>query len=150
MAGHALSQGAANPAPAMNAPVITPQMKAAAQPQDAGPTPASAPMKMPGTDSVPSLGAPPSPNIHVLGSSPLGTLQGDKDELQRKLTTGSGESQIMHRIEGTGFGQAHPMLGKILGGAAQTAATLGDIGLSAVAPGIAANIPGTAYHHLED
>jgi hypothetical protein len=150
IAGHALSQGAANPAPAMNAPVVTPQMKSAAQPQDAGPAPQLAPIKMPGSDSVPSLGGSPNPNIHVLGSSPLGTLQGDKDELQRKLTTGSGESQIMHRIEGTGFGQAHPMLGKILGGAAQGVATLGDIGLSTVAPQIAEQLPGTAYHHNLD
>jgi hypothetical protein len=149
MAGHALSQGAATPAPVTNAPVITPQLKAA-MPQDAGPAPNLAPIKMPGSDSVPSLGAPTSPSIHVLGSSPLGTLQGDKDELQRKLTTGSGESQIMHRIEGTGFGQAHPMLGKILGGVAQGAATLGDIGLSTVAPQIAEQIPGTAFHHLLD
>lgn len=140
------AMASAGQAPPMNAPAITPQMKTDAQPMDAGPAPELAGIHMPDANPFPQLGSPPSPNV-----SPAikGTLPGDQLERQRLMETGSGESQIMHRIEGSGFGQNHPLLGKILGGAAQGAATLGDIGLSAVAPGIAMNLPGTEYHHQE-
>lgn len=122
-----------------NSPAITPQMKASAAPQDAGPAPVMSPMHM---DSPAPILSAPQPNV----SGPIpGTLPGDQLERRRLLETGSGESQISHRIQGAM--PNHPILGKILGGAAQGVATLGDVGLSAVAPEIATNLPGTEYHH---
>lgn len=76
-------------------------------------------------------------------------LQLDTAERGRLLDTGSGISQIAHRIEGSRLGEAHPFFGKLLGDVAQGAATVGDIGLSAVAPQIAVRVPGTEYHHQE-
>ncbi len=46
------------------------------------------------------------------------------------LGTGAGVDQIPGKIEGSGLGQAHPLVGKILGGLAQGVAKLGDVGLS--------------------
>lgn len=74
-------------------------------------------------------------------------IQAHKDERNRIISSGSGISQISNKIQGTQFGQNHPILSKVLGGAAQGIATLGDVGLSAVAPSLAINLPGTAYHH---
>lgn len=133
MAGHPTPQ-------AMNAPVITPQMKAQIAAPDDIPAPAMSPMHM--DSPAPTLNAPSQPNV----SGPIrGTLQGDQLERKRLLDTGSGESQISNRIQGALSN--HPLLGKILGGATQGLATLGDVGLSAVAPEIATNLPGTEYHH---
>jgi hypothetical protein len=70
--------------------------------------------------------------------------------LSRKLSTGSGISQISGKIENSGLGQAHPLLGKILGIGAQGLAQLGDIGLRAVAPSVDLATPGTSLHHLAD
>lgn len=113
---------------------------------DASPPP-MAPVKMP-DGGVPQLisdtGGMPAPP-HVI--APRGTTEGDTNERGRLLDTGSGVSQISHKIQGTGFGQDHPLLGKILGGAAQGLATLGDVGLSAVSPAAAMLLPGTTYHH---
>jgi hypothetical protein len=64
------------------------------------------------------------------------------DQLQ---ITGSGVSQISKRIQGEM--PNHPILGKILGGAAQTLGTIGDIGLRVAAPGVETLIPGTEGHH---
>lgn len=100
----------------------------------------SAPMQ-----SAPQVATPTAQSAAPI--APRGTLQGDKDERSRLLQTGSGVSQISDKIQGTSLGQNHPLLGKILGGAAQGIATLGDVGLSAVAPSLAINLPGTAYHH---
>jgi hypothetical protein len=93
---------------------------------------------------VPAVGSPQMPAI----TAPRGTTQGDQAELSRKLSTGSGISQIHNKIENSSFGQNHPTLGKILGYGAQGIATLGDTALSAVAPSLAINLPGTQYHHM--
>jgi hypothetical protein len=86
--------------------------------------------------------APPS----VMGMPwARGTLQGDKNEENRLIKTGSGISQIAGKVEGAM--PNHPLLGKILGGGAQALATLGDVGLSSVAPIAATLLPGTTYHH---
>lgn len=147
-AGQTLAQGATPPVdPSLGAaPKITPQIKAGAMPQDAGPAPAASPMRMADSNPVPSLGAPTQPNIHVLGSSPLGTLQGDTDHRQQLMNAPPAVSQISHRIQGTDFGQNHPMLGKILGGVAQGAGMLGDT-LANALPGIGREIPGTTLNH---
>lgn len=79
--------------------------------------------------------------------APRGTVTGDQEERSRRLMSGPGESQIYKKVTESGFGQAHPLAAKILGGLGQGLATAGDIGLSAVAPTLAMNIPGTEYHH---
>lgn len=111
------------------------------------PPPASSPIKMPG-EGVPSLisntGGPVTPPAIV---APRGTTTGDTNERGRLLSTGSGVSQIGSKIENTGFGQAHPFLGKLLGGTAEGLGTLGDVGLSMVSPAAATVLPGTSYHH---
>jgi len=73
-----------------------------------------------------------------------------KTEQARKENTGSGISQIASKIEGTKFGQDHPFLGKLSGGLLQGLATLGDVGLRAVAPSVDIALPGTSLHHLAD
>lgn len=147
MAGHTM-QGQAPTLPASPAPHVmmqgSPQALMASQNQDAGPAPALAPIRMPGTQGVPQLGSPAAPTVTL---PQRGTVQGDTLNRQRLLDTGAGEDQIYNKISNSGFGQNHPLLGKLLGGAAEGAAKIGDIGLSAVAPGIAANLPGTEYHH---
>lgn len=79
---------------------------------------------------------------------PRGTIEGDKAERARLEMSGPGESQIYHRVADSQFGQNHPTAAKILGGLGQGLATIGDVGLSAVAPSLAINLPGTAYHHM--
>jgi hypothetical protein len=106
---------------------------------------APGPINMPQPTNAPNLAITP-PTV----KGPRGTLDADKAERTRLMTTGPGESQIYGKVTGSQFGQNHPLLGKILGGLGQVGATLGDIGISAVAPGIAAAIPGTAYHHAEE
>jgi len=133
MAGHKLPIDPGSTA----TPLITPQMKADAAPlNDPAPVLSSAHMESP----MPVLNQ--QTNV-----SPMirGTTQGDQLERKRLLDTGSGESQISHRIQSVM--PNHPVLGKILGGALQGAATLGDVGLSAVAPELSTNLPGTEYHH---
>src|ERR1700734_433302 len=131
-------QGAQMP-PALagtQAPMIHPQA------QESAPPPAAT---MPGNDR---LSLPPSAAPSV--TAPRGTSAGDEAELSRKLKTGSGISQIAGKIENSGLGQAHPVLGKILGIGAQGLAQLGDIGLRTVAPAVDIATPGTSLHHLAD
>lgn len=106
---------------------------------------APGPISMPDTSKAPNLAITP-PTV----KGPRGTLDADKAERTRLMTTGPGESQIYGKVTHSDFGQAHPLIGKILGGLGQGIATAGDIGLSAVAPAIAMNIPGTAYHHAAE
>jgi hypothetical protein len=125
---------------------------------DAGPPPGNINMSSP----APSLSMPSMSNAHpqlVTGPNrgqammtsgepvQMGTTLGDQTERSRLLSTGAGVDQIANRVEGTGFGQNHPFLGKLLGGVAQTAGKIGDVGLSLLAPEIAAQIPGTSIHH---
>ena len=74
-----------------------------------------------------------------------GTLEGDEQERDRLLSTGSGLSQIHSRIESAM--PNHPVLGKVLGIGAQGLATLGDIGLRTVSPMAESMVPGTAGYH---
>jgi hypothetical protein len=74
-----------------------------------------------------------------------GTQEGDEQERERLLSTGSGLSQIHSRIESAM--PNHPVLGKVLGIGAQALGTIGDIGLRTVAPQIEQQIPGTEGHH---
>ena len=80
-----------------------------------------------------------------------GTLLGDEAEGSRLRDEGSGISQISHKIQNTGFGQAHPFLGKLLGGIAEGLAGTGDIALKVGGGGMGQlaeqMIPGTFGHH---
>jgi hypothetical protein len=89
------------------------------------------------------------PQLPIRGHSadPRGTIAGDTAERSRMLSTGPGEDQIYSKVTGSHFGQQHPVISKILGGLGEGIAKAGDIGLSAVAPALAINLPGTAYHH---
>jgi hypothetical protein len=116
-----------------------PQMQGAVMPPANGPEPVSVNLPI----AAPSMPSTPSPKVNA----PRGTSTGDEAELSRKLSTGSGISQISGKIENSGLGQAHPLLGKVLGIGAQGLAQLGDIGLKTFAPGLEANIPGTEGHH---
>lgn len=101
----------------------------------------------PGNITMPSAAPSLAPVSQPSVQAPRGTIEGDTNERGRLLSTGSGISQIGSKIENSRLGEAHPFLGKLLGGLAQGAATIGDIGLSAVAPEVAINTPGTEYHH---
>lgn len=112
--------------------------------------PTASPVAPIGTQETPSQGtvAPqPMPQMPQHVPAPRGTIEGDQAELSRKLSTGSGISQIAGKVEDSGFGQAHPTLGKIAGIGAQTLATIGNVGLNAVAPEVSASLPGTDMHH---
>lgn len=124
----------------------------------AAPTPWQQPRDLPpvmldakGSQEKPSAPMQSSPQISTPSqnnATPVDpNVQAHKDERNRIISSGSGISQISNKIQGTQFGQNHPILSKVLGGAAQGIATLGDVGLSAVAPSLAINLPGTAYHH---
>lgn len=117
-------------------PMIHPQA------QESAPPPAAT---MPGNDRL-SLPSSAAPSV----TAPRGTSAGDEAELSRKLKTGSGISQIAGKIENSGLGQAHPVLGKILGIGAQGLAQLGDIGLRTIAPSVDIATLGTSLHHLAD
>jgi len=96
------------------------------------------------TSPPPQLPSPTMPNVTRIPSQ----LDTEKAELARKVNTGSGISQIMGKVEGAM--PNHPLVGKLLGGAAQGLATLGDVGLRAVAPAVDLALPGTSLHHLAD
>lgn len=133
MAGHTLPQ----------APVITPQMKAGIAP-DAGPAPAMSALHM--DSPMPVLNAP-QPNV----SGPiLGTTQGDTLNRQKIMGDGPGVEGIAKNIEGTGFGQRHPLLGKILGGVTEGAGMLGDTLLRAASPGLESHTPGTEGNYTRN
>lgn len=100
-------------------------------------------ISMPTGSSAPNL-AIQGPKVAYGGR---GSIAGDKADRARQISTGAGVDQIYNKVTGSEFGQHHQVLGKILGGLGQGIAKAGDIGLSAVAPALAINIPGTEYHH---
>ena len=60
-----------------------------------------------------------------------------------------GEATIARKVEGSRLGQAHPLIGKLLGGACVFGAGLvGDTAVAAAAlPAVEQAIPGTEGHH---
>lgn len=121
---------AAPPADPSAAPVDATQ----ASPAPAIATP-GAPAPIGGSVQAPGL-ATPTPTT-ATPASPTATpspsdlkKQGDETELARLKATGSGVSQFQHN---------HPILGAI--------ARVGDVALSSLFPGVAANVPGTTVHH---
>lgn len=111
---------------------------------NAPPPSVAAPISMPSPQAPSDLGISTSaPHVNA----PRGTIAGDTTERGRLLSTGAGEDQIYGKIANSNFGQQHPTISKILGGLGEGIAKAGDIGLSAVAPALAINLPGTEYHH---
>lgn len=94
-------------------------------------------------DPVPSLGPAPSPNVAV----PRGTIAGDTNARGTLLGEKPGVENIASNVEGSRLGQAHPFLGKLLGGVAQGAGLLGDTLLHAASPGLEREVPGTEGAH---
>jgi hypothetical protein len=128
------------------------QQQAAAQPQGAIMPPGGAvppPTIQPPMPSMPSMAGAPAPAMAPV-KAPRGTSAGDQAELSRLENTGSGVSQIAHKIEGTQFGQNHPTLGKILGLGAQIPLQVLDSIAGAASPilrSVETGIPGTEEHH---
>jgi|ERR1035438_1641527 hypothetical protein len=140
---------------ALTNPLLDPQLlaQAAQQVQQTAPPiirPPSAdtqppPLSMsPQMSTPPTLAPPAEPNVTRIPTQ----LDNEKTEQARKVNTGSGISQIQGKVEGAM--PNHPLAGKLLGGAAQGLATLGDVGLRAVAPSVDLALPGTSLHHLAD
>jgi hypothetical protein len=153
------------PQPTGNPILDNPTLKAAFMASQGGaqqpPQPQGATMPPAGQQPPPQISLPekpmpsptPSKQPVVFGpfgqkSGPVaqrGTQEGDEQERDRLLSTGSGLSQIHSRIESAM--PNHPVLGKVLGIGAQGLATLGDIGLRTVSPMAESMIPGTAGYH---
>jgi hypothetical protein len=149
-AHQAATQATAPPplVPNSTAPKLGPAVGPKAPMPDMGPPPTPAGLAPPNSGPMPAAIATPGPNEAPPSvMAPRGTIPADTAELARKESTGSGISQIHGMIENSALGQAHPLLGKILGWGAQIPAMLGDIAGSAVAPEITRNLPGTEYHH---
>jgi hypothetical protein len=141
MAGHTLPTPDAN-ASATAPPTIAPGMLLPHS--DAGPSPG--PISM--GDSVPSLSSFSSTQPSV--KAPLGTIQGDTTARGSLLGHGAGVENIAHDVEGSRLGQAHPFLGKLLGGLAEGGGLLGDTLLHAAAPGLERNVPGTEGNYVRN
>jgi hypothetical protein len=164
--------------PALKAQLAA-QMQQTAQPQNAVMPPAlkgtQAPMIHPATAptetqppapvQMPSGGATPTLPQEQSSAKPLvfgpvgqvapgtmapkGTLTGDQQAREQSMVAGPGINSIAKRVEDTGFGQRHPLLGKIAGLGLQIPAMIGDIGLESLSP-IArlalSHVPGTFAH----
>lgn len=106
-------------------------------------TPPPALMPPPGMDGPPPIMQSPQPNVQA----PRGTVQGEQAERNRLIGSPAGSGQLYSKITNSGFGQNHPLAGKLLGGLAQGAASIGDVALSGVAPRLSSLIRGTTEHH---
>ncbi len=107
-------------------------------------TPPPALMPPPGMDTgAPPIQGTPQPTV----KAPRGTITGEQAERNRLVGSPAGSGQVYGKITGSDFGQNHPIAGKLLGGLAQGASTIGDIALSGAAPHLASLVPGTTAHH---
>jgi hypothetical protein len=148
-------QGAVMP-PALKgtqAPMIHP---AAAPAETQPPAPVQMPNGGSATPTLPQEQSSPKPLVFgPVGQvapdmmAPKGTLLGDQQAREQSMVAGPGINSIAKRIEDTGFGQKHPLLGKIAGLGLQIPAMIGDIGLESLSP-IArlalSHVPGTFAH----
>ena len=105
--------------------------------------------------STPQLVTGPKAGQAILsnGEQPS-PMQSHAVERNRLLAEPAGVDQIASRIQGTGFGQEHPLAGRLLGDTAQTLGKIGDtalnVGASLGFPALntlARDIPGTTQHH---
>ena len=157
MAGHTLAAPSPAATAAASAPSVIPPGMLLPHPS-AGPEPGSISMG----DSSPLLSMPsPAPQL-VTGpkrgqemmsngqATPMGTTMGDTAERSRLLGEKPGVENIAHNIEGSRLGEAHPFLGKLLGGVAQGAGLLGDTLLHAASPGLERLVPGTEGNYARN
>ncbi len=103
-------------------------------------------------DQAPSITSEPGPTVPIKGQRfAPGTLEGEQAHRNVLVGQEPGANQVYGKITGSDFGQNHPLAGKLLGGLAQGASTIGDIAASGilpqVAPAAASLIPGTTIHH---
>lgn len=142
---------------AASAPSVIPHGMLLPHP-DAGPPPANISMGGPSPTlsmptSQPQLVTGPKRGQEMMTSgepvSP-GTTMGDTTERGRLLSDGAGVENIAHSVEGSRLGQAHPFLGKLLGGVAEGAGLVGDTLLHAAAPGIERTVPGTEGNYTRN
>ena len=139
--GIASAAGAAPPPPVAPLPFARPVIgKALGGAPAPGPEP-TAPIAMPPAP-MPGLPAAPAP---VVGA-PRGTVEGDQARRTDLLSRPAALESVYGDIAHSSFGKAHPLLGKVIGGAAQIPSTLADIALSGVAPRIGAVVPGTSVN----
>jgi hypothetical protein len=136
MAGHQMATPPVDPG------VGQPSQVGRLLPQDAGSPPPMASPHMATGQAVPTLTAPPAPS--VIGER--GTVSGDTAARTSLLNSGPPVDSIYHNVSNSGFGQAHPFLGKLLGGIAEVGGKIGDT-LANGAPGIAREIPGTTQNY---
>src|ERR1700687_4910054 len=119
---------------------IRQQARQATQPD----APPPALMPPPGMQQgAPPIQSTPEPTV----KAPRGSLQGKQDERNRLVGSKPGLSQVYDKITGSGFGQNHPLAGKLLCGAGQGLASIGNIAWSGAAPRLAGLVPGTSAHH---
>lgn len=116
------------------------------QGQPIQPPPAPTGMQAPSQIQQPAqIGAPP-PRVS-LAPQPKGTLMGDQQALQQEANKKPALESVYSGITNSGFGQNHPVLGKVLGALGQIPATAADVASSAIIPRIGALTPGTSVNH---
>ena len=141
------------PQPSMAAPSVTagnaPPVLSSTQKQasldSVKPAPQGVQMSSP---AAPSLPAPSPLSI----KAPRGSIQGDQEARANSLQEGPGIENIAHKIEGTQFGQNHPLLGKIAGYGLQVPAMIGDIAAETASPIsrlALSHVPGTFAHQAD-
>ena len=123
-------------------------------PQNPGPEPGPigapanlAPIAMP--SSTPSLVMGPKRGQEMMSNgtpAPIGSVTGDTAERSRLLAEKPGVDNIYHDITNSRLGEAHPFLGKLLGGIGEVGGKIGDT-LANAFPGIGREIPGTTINH---
>lgn len=144
------------PSPENTAAISAPSVLPAGRllPQNPGPEPASismpsnsAPITMP--SATPSLVTGPRRGQEMMSDgspTPIGSVMGDTAERERLLTEQPAVDNIYHDVTNSRLGQAHPFLGKLLGGIGQVGGKIGDT-LTTAFPGIGREIPGTTVNH---
>jgi hypothetical protein len=105
---------------------------------DAGPPPGN--IVMP--ESAPALMPAQQPNV----TAPRGTIEGDTNARGALLGKKPGWENLYSDVTNSRLGQAYPLAGKLLGGAAEVGGFLGNT-LANAAPGIGREIPGTTLNH---
>jgi hypothetical protein len=141
MAAHGLA-----PNPLMNTAAPSPgfaQIRASAVPGAAertlGPAPAATIPPIGGGLTVPAIGGV-APSV----KAPPGTIDYDQQKVAELRAQKPALENIYGKITQSGFGQAHPTAGKVLGALGQTGATIGDIAMSGIFPGVGQFVPGTS------